>query len=69
MLTENLAEKTFPLKSCMHGGIAQSVRSSSDSSSPISKPRIPRPRMLRLLADNPKAKVCNFEQKKFPGFL
>lgn len=38
MLTENLAGKTFPLKSCMHGGIAQSVRSSSDYSSPISQP-------------------------------
>jgi len=37
MLTKNLAEKTFPLKSCIRGAIARSARSSSDFS-PISKP-------------------------------
>jgi len=41
MLTENLAEKTFLLESCIRGGIAQSVCSSIDSSSPSSKPQTP----------------------------
>ena len=41
MLTQNLAEKTFPLESCIRGGVAQSVCSLIDSSSPSSKPRTP----------------------------
>jgi len=43
MLTENLAGKTFPLKSHMHGGIAPSARSSSDFPPPFQGLRIPAP--------------------------
>ena len=69
MLTENLAERTFPLESCMQRGTAQSVRSLGDSFCPISKPQILRLRLLRLRTGNRITKVCNFEQKSFPGFL
>jgi len=69
MLTENLAEKIFPLESCIRGGIARSVCRSSGSFYPISKSQILRLRLLRLRTHNPKTKVCNFEQKCFPGFL
>lgn len=49
MLTENLAEKAFPLESCMYRGTAQSVRGSSGSSYySISKSQILRMRLLRL---------------------
>lgn len=69
MLTENLAGKTFPLESCMYRGTAQSVRGSSGSSCPILKSQILRLRLLRLRTGDRITKVCNFEQKKIPGFL
>lgn len=69
MLTENLAEKTFPLESCIRGGMAQSAGSLGDCFCLISNSQILRLRLLRLRADNPKAKVCTFEQKSFPGFF
>ncbi len=61
MLAENLAEKAFPLKPSSCGGMAQSVRRSSDSPARVQshesllKPHLP--------GGNGKRKVCNCGQK------
>lgn len=69
MLTENPAEKTFPLECCIRRRVAQSAGSLGDCFCLISSSQILRLRLPRLRADNPKTKVCNFEQKSFPGFF